>query len=101
MSENLLYSPLCKYVMYGYLQYNEQLVVVVVISLQEAIPLAVVGSNTMLEVNGKRVRGRIYPWGVVEGINLITVTMVMHYMLLTVENKDHCDFVLLRDMIVR
>lgn len=52
--------------------------------LKEAIPLAVVGSNTMLEVNGKRVRGRIYPWGVVE-----------------VENKDHCDFVLLRDMIVR
>jgi len=39
-------------------------------STQEAIPLAVVGSNTMLEVNGKRVRGRIYPWGVVEGDGL-------------------------------
>ena len=34
---------------------------------QEIIPFAVVGSNTLLEVNGKRVRGRLYPWGVVEG----------------------------------
>ena len=29
----------------------------------------------MLEVNGKRVRGRIYPWGVVEGVFTI-VAMV-------------------------
>lgn len=35
--------------------------------VQEIIPFAVVGSNTLLEVNGKRVRGRLYPWGVVEG----------------------------------
>ena len=35
--------------------------------LQDAIPFAIVGSNTLLEVNGKRVRGRLYPWGVVEG----------------------------------
>ena len=34
---------------------------------QDAIPFAIVGSNTLLEVNGKRVRGRLYPWGVVEG----------------------------------
>ena len=27
-----------------------------------------VGSNTVLEVNGKRVRARVYPWGVAEGI---------------------------------
>lgn len=39
--------------------------------------MAVVGSNTMLEVNGKRVRGRIYPWGVVEGITL-AVTMIVY-----------------------
>ena len=31
------------------------------------IPFAVVGSNTVLEVNGKRVRARVYPWGVAEG----------------------------------
>ena len=34
---------------------------------QERLPLAVVGSNTIIEVNGKRVRGRQYPWGVAEG----------------------------------
>lgn len=52
--------------------------------LRDAIPFAVVGSNTLLEVNGKRVRGRLYPWGVVE-----------------VENKDHCDFTKLRDMLIK
>ena len=52
--------------------------------LQEAIPFAVVGSNTVLEVNQKKVRGRQYPWGVAE-----------------VENADHCDFTTLRNMIIR
>ena len=28
--------------------------------------MAVVGSTTLLEVGNKRVRGRLYPWGVVE-----------------------------------
>lgn len=31
------------------------------------MPLAVVGSNVVIEVNGKKVRGRQYPWGVAEG----------------------------------
>lgn len=48
------------------------------------MPLAVVGSNTIIEVNSKRVRGRQYPWGVAE-----------------VENSDHCDFTILRDMLIR
>jgi septin family protein len=52
--------------------------------IRTGIPFAVVGSNTLLEVNGKKVRGRIYPWGVVE-----------------VENKKHSDFVLLRDMMMK
>lgn len=30
------------------------------------MPFAVVGSNTLIEVNGKKVRGRLYPWGVVQ-----------------------------------
>lgn len=34
---------------------------------QDKLPLAVVGSNTIIEVNSKRVRGRQYPWGVAEG----------------------------------
>ena len=35
--------------------------------LKEAVPFAVCGSTQILEVNGKRFRGRVYPWGVVEG----------------------------------
>lgn len=35
--------------------------------LQAGMPFAVVGSNTLIEVCGKKVRGRLYPWGVVEG----------------------------------
>lgn len=35
--------------------------------LKACIPFAVVGSNTILEVNGKKMRGRQYDWGLVEG----------------------------------
>lgn len=35
--------------------------------LKESIPFAVVGSNTVIEVAGKKIRGRQYPWGVVDG----------------------------------
>lgn len=52
--------------------------------LKECIPFAVVGSNTVLESAGKRVRGRVYPWGVVE-----------------VDNIEHCDFTTLRSMLIR
>ncbi|MED6235569.1 Septin-4 [Ataeniobius toweri] len=52
--------------------------------IQESIPFAVIGSNTVVEAKGKRVRGRLYPWGIVE-----------------VENSAHCDFIKLRNMLVR
>lgn len=49
------------------------------------IPFAVVGSDrTVSTPDGRKVRGRAYPWGVVE-----------------VDNEDHCDFVKLRQMLVR
>jgi septin 2 len=51
--------------------------------LKEAVPFAVCGSTTLLEVKGKKVRGRLYPWGVVE-----------------VENPEHCDFIKLRTMLM-
>lgn len=51
--------------------------------LKEAVPFAVCGANTMIEVRGKKVRGRLYPWGVVE-----------------VENPEHNDFIKLRSMLV-
>ncbi|XP_059938621.1 septin-4-like isoform X3 [Mesoplodon densirostris] len=53
-------------------------------ALKESIPFAVIGSNTVVEARGRRVRGRLYPWGIVE-----------------VENPGHCDFVKLRTMLVR
>lgn len=37
------------------------------LSLQESAPFAVIGSNTVVEAKGQRVRGRLYPWGIVEG----------------------------------
>ncbi|KAF6030433.1 SEPT7 [Bugula neritina] len=52
--------------------------------LKERVPFAVVGSNRVMEVNGKKVRGRQYPWGVVE-----------------VDNLQHNDFLALRDMLIR
>jgi septin 7 len=52
--------------------------------LKNRVPFAVVGSNTVMESGGKKVRGRQYPWGVAE-----------------VENIDHCDFTVLRDMLIR
>ncbi|XP_071815425.1 septin-7-like isoform X2 [Apostichopus japonicus] len=53
-------------------------------TLKERVPFAVVGSNMILEANGKRVRGRQYPWGIAE-----------------VENLEHCDFIPLRNMLIR
>ncbi|CAL8097079.1 unnamed protein product [Orchesella dallaii] len=52
--------------------------------MRERVPYAVVGSNTVVEVDGKKLRGRKYPWGTV-----------------IVENLEHCDFVALRNMVVR
>ncbi|XP_022242264.1 septin-7-like isoform X3 [Limulus polyphemus] len=52
--------------------------------MKEQVPFAVVGSNMVIECNGKRVRGRRYPWGVAE-----------------VENMEHCDFLALRNMLLR
>ena len=36
--------------------------------VQAAVPFAVMGSNTVVEINGRKVRGRLYPWGIVEGL---------------------------------
>lgn len=59
-------------------EYKEQ-----VRQLKDSVPFAVCGATTLLEVKGRKVRGRAYPWGVVE-----------------VENPDHCDFIKLRTMLM-
>ncbi|WVQ93100.1 hypothetical protein IAU59_000164 [Kwoniella sp. CBS 9459] len=49
------------------------------------VPFAVVGSDSLVNgLDGRQVRGRAYPWGVIE-----------------VDNEEHCDFVKLRQMLVR
>lgn len=54
-------------------------------STQSKVPFAVVGSDNLVNTpDGRQVRGRSYPWGVIE-----------------VDNEDHCDFVKLRQMLVR
>lgn len=51
--------------------------------LKSAVPYAVIGSNTTIDIRGKKVRGRKYPWGIVE-----------------IENPNHCDFIKLRTMLI-
>ncbi|CAG9538619.1 unnamed protein product [Cercopithifilaria johnstoni] len=53
--------------------------------LNQLVPYAVVGSTDFVKKeNGKMVRARRYPWGIVE-----------------VENEEHCDFVKLREAVLR
>ncbi|KAI9816198.1 MAG: Cell division control protein 3 [Pycnora praestabilis] len=53
--------------------------------IMSKIPFAVVGANSEVAgPEGRKVRGRRYPWGIIE-----------------VDNEDHCDFVKLRQMLIR
>ena len=36
------------------------------LKIKEHIPFAIVGSNYLIENDGKKVRGRKYPWGIVD-----------------------------------
>lgn len=54
-------------------------------TLVSKIPFAVVGSTTkVVNDEGMEVRGRSYPWGVIE-----------------IDNPEHCDFVNLRELLIR
>ncbi|XP_050672945.1 septin-2 [Leptidea sinapis] len=53
-------------------------------SMNSHIPFAVVGSTDFVKIGNKTVRARQYPWGTVQ-----------------VENESHCDFVKLREMLIR
>jgi len=52
--------------------------------MKDRVPFAVVGSNMVIDNEGKKCRGRKYPWGVVD-----------------IENLEHCDFVPLRNMLIK
>jgi len=51
--------------------------------LKKQVPFAVVGSTTLVEKEGRKVRAREYPWGIIE-----------------VEDGRHSDFIHLRQMLV-
>lgn len=53
-------------------------------AMNDHVPFAVVGSTEFIKVGNKMIRARQYPWGTVQ-----------------VENESHCDFVKLREMIIR
>lgn len=36
--------------------------------LRSRVPFAIVGANTVVEIDGRKVRGRRYPWGIAEGL---------------------------------
>ncbi|KAJ3334226.1 hypothetical protein HDU76_006598 [Blyttiomyces sp. JEL0837] len=55
-----------------------------VAEVERYMPFAVIGSDDFVDVGGKKVRGRTYRWGVVE-----------------VENEKHCDFIHLRELLIR
>ncbi|KAK6200248.1 Septin-domain-containing protein [Scheffersomyces amazonensis] len=52
--------------------------------LIESMPFAIIGSEDKYEVDGQLIKGRKYPWGIVE-----------------VENDQHCDFKKLRSLLLR
>jgi septin 7 len=53
--------------------------------IMSKMPFAIVGSNTAVKTrDGRTIRGREYPWGIIE-----------------VDNEEHCDFVKLRQMLIR
>jgi len=53
------------------------------LELRSMLPFAIVGSEEEVEIDGQMVRGRVYPWGVVE-----------------VDNPEHSDFLRLRSVIL-
>ena len=65
-------------------EYDDQETIAENREIVSKIPFAVVGSDKEVEVQGRRARGRSYPWGLIE-----------------VDNEDHCDFVKLRQMLIR
>lgn len=74
-------------------------------ALRSRVPFAIVGANTVVEIDGRKVRGRRYPWGVAEGEWFWCVcNSVGNFEMLfacVVENLEHCDFIALRNIVIR
>ncbi|KAJ6647110.1 Septin-2 [Pseudolycoriella hygida] len=63
---------------------DDETVAEVNVSMNTHVPFAVVGSTEFVRIGNKTVRARQYPWGTVQ-----------------VDNETHCDFVKLREMLIR
>lgn len=53
-------------------------------AIKSAMPFSIIGSTDLVNVAGKKVYGRQYIWGIAE-----------------VENESHCDFVKLRNLLIK
>ena len=74
------------------------------VSMNAHFPFAVCGSTDFIRVGNKMVRARQYPWGTVQGISISIATVYTLLILIShmlVENEKHCDFVKLREMLIR
>lgn len=68
------------------------------------VPFAVVGSSDFVRIGSKSVRARQYPWGTVQGEYIYFFNLVQennNYSCVLVDNEAHCDFVKLREMLIR
>lgn len=63
---------------------DDETVSAVNVTMNGHVPFAVVGSTEFVRLGNKTVRARQYPWGTVQ-----------------VDNEAHCDFVKLREMLIR
>jgi hypothetical protein len=52
--------------------------------MQDHMPFAVIGGNSVANINGKKVRARAYPWGAVN-----------------IEDESVSDFAYLRDVLIQ
>ncbi|XP_040315029.1 septin-12 isoform X1 [Herpailurus yagouaroundi] len=66
--------------------------------IRDRIPFAVVGADRQHLVNGRCVLGRKTKWGIIEGQGRWTGPAV--WLCLAVENMAHCEFPLLRDLLI-
>lgn len=79
-------------------------------SMNAHVPFAVVGSTDFVRVGNKMMRSRQYPWGTVQGNTITNCLSTLKYIgcpksctvfFFIVENESHCDFVKLREMLIR
>lgn len=84
---------------------DDETVAEVNVSMNTHVPFAVVGSTEFVRLGNKTVRARQYPWGTVQGdwtsCDLFGELFRYKLTVFSVDNEAHCDFVKLREMLIR